>query len=435
MHRRDFYFKQPVAEDELDDAFAQAELAMRNLASDQELRGIYSGGTVAEHVAVPNLTVDVAGPCKAYDNDGQRIFFAGPVVVVNCAQDSDAIATTVAGVGNEKWVSITLKFKRTLSDPRVDGNSATVYFVRNESYELVVTQGTEASLGTATRPPLDPDGLLLVDVKRTYGQTQIFNANISTSRREDTIVLEGPPGGLSLRAGTIAAGIEAMLGNLNDHILGTAGAHVATAVDYEGSAGTWRDGEDTPTGNLEEVLDELFATLVDDAADVKIGAPARAGAKFALVAGSVGTQTAALLAALNTIAAYRRIGLYSGGVAPVDLGATISWTTTNTIVVPNVVAGDKLVIDAAVIFVSTTTGEIDGFASIVIDAVELARAEAKPTPRSSGTEIMSYATPLKAVYTHAGATGSVTILVQGIDNDGNHLTSSARQYLVEHVRP
>ncbi len=153
--RVDFYFRQRVTEAELDLAFALLEKADRDLAADLNIYGIVSGAVPAPHAPVPDLTVDLTAPARAYDNLGQRMFF-GTGQTVDCAVDLVGIPTDVATVGNERWLGIFLRFKRLLSDPRTDGNSQQVFFRRDESFELVVRQAPEGAIGVAPKPRSRP---------------------------------------------------------------------------------------------------------------------------------------------------------------------------------------------------------------------------------------------------------------------------------------
>jgi len=115
--RSDFYFRQKVTEAELDLAFALLEKADRNLAADIGVYGIISGAEPTPHSPVPDLTVDLTAPGRAYDNLGQRIFF-GTGQVVDCSVDHTGIPTEVPVAGQERWLGLFLRFDRLLSDPR-----------------------------------------------------------------------------------------------------------------------------------------------------------------------------------------------------------------------------------------------------------------------------------------------------------------------------
>jgi hypothetical protein len=207
--RLDYFFRQRVTEAELDLGFELCERAERNLAADLGFVGVVAGAVVSQHAPVPDLTVDVSGPGAVYDQLGERVFFSS-LQNVNVAQDDNGVSTAVAAGGNEKIVSVFVKFDRALSDPRVDGNSLTVFFRRDESFKFIVAQGAEAPAGTALPPPLRSDAILLADVVRTFGQTQVLNANITTARRQDALVVAGSP--RSLRRGRTIEAVSDLLG-------------------------------------------------------------------------------------------------------------------------------------------------------------------------------------------------------------------------------
>lgn len=175
--RRDFYYRQKVTEGELDAAFDALEAADRTIIKDLGFTGVASGLAVSQHAGVADLTVDVTLG-TAHDPDGQRIRIPTGQTV-NLAVDSNSVSTAVAGAPNARVVSLFAVFARALSDPRIDGNSNTVYFVRAESFAFRVVMGNEALLGTEVAPALAADAILLADVRRTFGQTQILNAQIN----------------------------------------------------------------------------------------------------------------------------------------------------------------------------------------------------------------------------------------------------------------
>lgn len=178
--RRDYYFRQKVTEAELDAGFDELEQADRAITSDLGLIGVAVGMVVAQQVS-PDLTVQVSGPGVIYDQTGQRITIPS-TQNVNCAVDEGALNTAVVTPGNSKILSIFAEFERALSDPRVDGNSATVYFVRAESFQFNVVAGVEA--GSPTAPALRGDQILIADITLVHSQSTIVNGDISTTRRQ-----------------------------------------------------------------------------------------------------------------------------------------------------------------------------------------------------------------------------------------------------------
>lgn len=274
--RRDYYFRQLVTEAELDAGFNGLEAADHAIMSDMSLVGVHQLAVVGQHAGTPNLTVDVSAPGIVYDQTGQRVTIPS-LQNVNVAVDDSAVATTVATPGNEKWVSVFVKFTRSLSDVRVDGNSNSVYFVRDESFIFSVLQGAEAAIGVATKPALLSDGILLADVHRTNGQTQVLTADINsgTSRRQDCFVVSGTP--RALRRGLIKDSFSDLLGYYNNHVTAAADRHAATAIDYAGG-GTWANGTTNPATTVELQLDKLVSDLAataDPSGLKKVGCQAR----------------------------------------------------------------------------------------------------------------------------------------------------------------
>ncbi len=286
--RVNFYFRQKVAESELDDAFDYAEQADQAIVIDNALVGVNAGLVVAQRGAGPNLTVDVSAGSAA-NKDGQRMA-TSVTTNVNVASDESSVSTTVTGAGNSKIISVFMKFRRVLTDPRTDGNSATVYFLESEGVEFIVRQGAEAV--TPAPPPLDGEHILLADITRTFGQTTITNADISIARREDVIVAAGSP--RALRRGTALAALTDLLGWLNGHLTGASDRHVATAVDVA-IASTWADASSIVGTDVDAALEEIVSDLAATTGAGRVGAAASAAsAMFGLAAGSVGTQLAAI---------------------------------------------------------------------------------------------------------------------------------------------
>ena len=294
-HRLDYYFRQRVSEAELDLGFSQLEQADRDLAADLGFTGVIANAVVSQHAPVPDLTVDISAPGAVIDQLGQRIFFSA-LQNVNVAQDDNGVSTGVSGAGKEKIVSVFAKFDRALSDPRVDGNSLTVFFRRDESFKFIVVQGAEASAGGAIPPPLRSDAILLADLTRSFGQTQVLNANLSIARRQDAFVASASP--KSIRRGRTLEAVTDFLAFYNAHVNGTADRHPAAAVDYAGG-GAWADGGTNPATTVEAQLDKLVADLTATSGAPKVGAAATAGSPNALAAGTVKSQLDALLAAVN----------------------------------------------------------------------------------------------------------------------------------------
>lgn len=267
-NRRDYYYRQKVTESELDAGFDGLENADRAMMSDHELYGIVEGLIVSQHAGTPDLTVDVAAGI-AYSRQGERIQVPA-LQNVDVSVDSNSLTTDVSSPGNSKIVSVFLEFDVALSDPRLDGNSATVFHQRDESFAVVVVQGAE---GVSPVPPsLNANRVLLADITRTFGDTQILNAVISpdptdladaTGRREDLIHVDATP--VALREVVLRGALTSLLTALNAHLDGSANRHGADAVDAIAQVS---GGESVSLGTVESQILELLASL-----DNKIPSP------------------------------------------------------------------------------------------------------------------------------------------------------------------
>lgn len=211
-NRKQFYLDQEVANAELNAAFAYLESADRALMTDQGFAGVMQNAVVVQHTGTPNLSVDVSGNAVVYDQLGERISWAA-TQTIDVSQDSSHVTTTVAGAGNEKWVAVFAVFARVLTDPRVDGASNTIFFDQVEGFTFLVTQGAEATIGTAPRPTLQSAAILLADVNITHGMTAVLNASIDTTRRQNIFDIAGSP--LAIHTGTVKSAIASMLAATN----------------------------------------------------------------------------------------------------------------------------------------------------------------------------------------------------------------------------
>lgn len=346
--RLDYYFRQKVTESELDLGFEMLEQADRDFARDIGIFGLIEGIVASEKAGVPDISVDVSGPGYAYDQLGQRIVLPA-AQNVSLANDLNAVPTAVQDPGNEKIISLFVKFDRALSDLRTDGNSQQVYFRRDESFRFVVRQGGEAPAGTAAPPPLQSDEILIVDATRSYGQTQILNANLSPNpdvpgdlgRRQNFIFAHAASvaidsGGFNTLdpvTDDVQSALQEIDDELTDHFGATARHHAAADIDFVphgnvastdvqsaigevidelaatatpgaglvgyGGGSSWLDGTTNPATTVEAQLDKIVSDLSATSGAPKLGAAARTGSPNALAAGSVRSQLDALLAHLN----------------------------------------------------------------------------------------------------------------------------------------
>lgn len=176
--RHDYYFGQLVAEDELDEGFAWLETADWNQDIDHGSVGVVYPRYTPTGFPPPSWQVSEQGPTAfgvtikegwAYDKLGRRMSPSpGGYVNLDCSVDYLGIPTAVVNPANEKYLSVFLKYKKLLLDPRTDDYGATVYFDQIEDYELEVRQGAEFLAGagdpTVNGAPLDSEDLLLADI-------------------------------------------------------------------------------------------------------------------------------------------------------------------------------------------------------------------------------------------------------------------------------
>lgn len=417
--RVDFYFRQRVTEAELDLAFALLEKADRDLAADLNIYGIVSGAVPAPHSPVPDLTVDLTAPARAYDNLGQRMFF-GTGQTVDCAVDLVGIPTDVTTAGNERWLGIFLRFKRQLSDPRTDGNSQQVFFRRDESFELVVRQAPEGPIGVAPKPALQADELLVCDVRRRPGQTQILAADIDTSRRQAFIFAQGTSVAvttgtwsiLAPLAATVQASFDEVDAELRDHFTAAARRHAASAIDYTAHGFV---GAGNVQAAIDEVVDDLASGAVGSSGATRIGVDASAGAPHALAAGTVKTQLAALLGFLNT-----HVSAPTGAHS----ASAIAATAHNNIAATNVQAQlQEIVTDLL-----ATSAAAPGASLVGVDAIAGA-----PTAIGAGTLRAALATLLGALNGHVnqGSGAHAASAISVADAGGNLNATNVEAALTE----
>lgn len=302
---------------------------MHNLAADLRIYGVVSGGVPSPHSPVPDLSIDFTAPARAYDNLGQRLFF-GTGQTLDCAVDLSGIPTDVSSAGNERWLGVFLRFTRLLSDPRTDGNSQQVFFRRDESFELVVRQAAEGPAGAAPRLALQSDELLLCDVRRRPGQTQIVNADLDTTRRQAFVFVQGSSVGITTgtwntlapTSPTVQAALDEVDAQLTGHFAGATHRHAAGAIDFAPHGFV---AANTVQGAVNELVDDLAAATGAG----QIGAGGVPGNPSPLAPGTVATQLSGLLGLLNN---------HVGAISDAHPASAISAVPHNYIAATNVQA-------------------------------------------------------------------------------------------------
>lgn len=272
MDRCSFFFLELLTFQDLNKAFTEAETADRAMALDAGLVGVAYGGALAEHSPQSTVVV-VAGPMAANDKLGERIFIPS-TQNLDIGTDNALVSTAVVSPGNSKIVSIFVKFARNPQSPVTDGNGDTVYFDQFESFAFYVVQGAEAV--SPTPPSVLSDGILLGDVTRTFGDSTIANADISTARREDIFV--ATQGSIAVRTGQAPAAVGALTTQLGQHVAGAAFKHPAADLNYAGGS-AWLDSTTNPAASVEAQLDKVITDLISttspNSGAQKIGCGAR----------------------------------------------------------------------------------------------------------------------------------------------------------------
>jgi len=180
MDKKDWYFDQPVREDELDSAFEFVSTAFDQRFVDMGWYGIAPNGfTPADQLGVaqdaPLAMTVVVAKGRGYTKEGKRLIRKTATDKPNLGVDLNG-APTVPGVGNDRYVSLFILPGYSLSDDRVDGNAVPVKFNKELMHTLEVVAGVEAAVGTAVKPALRNDALLLCDVLLNSASAQIIDA-------------------------------------------------------------------------------------------------------------------------------------------------------------------------------------------------------------------------------------------------------------------
>ena len=177
MDLRNWYFFQFVGHDDMRDLEARVEAVDKRIITDLFKGQLLVSGLAGSQNTVPDLTVLISAG-TAYDGSGNRIY-------VGTGQQADlsSYLPTLA----EVWVTVTAKFVRVLSDPKTDGFNQTVQYKNDEGFAITITKGVEATSGNAVKPTPPNGEVVLFDILLTNGMTQILNANLNVSRRNDNV--------------------------------------------------------------------------------------------------------------------------------------------------------------------------------------------------------------------------------------------------------
>lgn len=184
-----------IGNTELDEIYDNAGDADALHMADIHGSGIVTGLGVTENSPTPDLTIDVAAG-TGFTGQGKRVN-VGSAQAVDCTTDRDS-NSIIPSAGNERYISIVGKHDRALSDPVTDPVDGTLYTTEDDSFTLEVVSGAEAATGTATRPTIATDEVLLADIGPIDSTTtQLTTALILDSRLVDLGSSGGPASDVS----------------------------------------------------------------------------------------------------------------------------------------------------------------------------------------------------------------------------------------------
>ena len=240
--------KSGTLDDKLNLTLDDIESSANERIRDHHPYGVITGLEVVQN-SPANMTVKVnAG--TADDQNGARIEVPSQQSVDPLTDYQDN-AIALPTLGNEKYVSVFLKFKRLNQDAAQDDNSVAYYQSELESFEIRVRAGSEAPSGTATPPALRGSEILLADILLTPGMTTITTSDIELlDRRQDAWNL-APTNALpkQIRVGNAKAAVTQLLSWLNDLLdgdltLDTLGiTHLNGSEKFAGSVNPPSDGD------------------------------------------------------------------------------------------------------------------------------------------------------------------------------------------------
>ena len=197
MQRQSFYDNQVVDNTDLNAVSGNAEDADKALAMEAVGYGITSGLSV---IAVGGQMRIGVNSGTLIDKTGQRCAFVG-LHEQTITQDTAGIPVAV-GAGQERWVAVLAKVGRNLTnyqeDPSGGVKDNTNYTVQapivnpngdvvGASQILYVVCGAAAAVGSAARPALDAEAILICDLYVAYGQTDYTGDGVIDFQRSELL--------------------------------------------------------------------------------------------------------------------------------------------------------------------------------------------------------------------------------------------------------
>lgn len=352
MDKRNWYFRQVVSEDNLDEAFDRVEehheqalvdIGATHQPTDAKLGGIMHG----LKLTIDGVNVGISAGV-AYDSLGRKLQIDSDITVevtstgtssVGVGGPLDGGVPTAPGVGFFRYLSLFIEFQQILSDPAKDGTDTTVYTAILDSFQIVGTQGVPGN-PSGTLAPLGTTRVLLGDVVIDENslpvsiydlrrQSYIHAVDDETTATTRDLHDDFPVRGLDVDDGGAREAIITLLGFYNDHVRRDGDAtdkHSADEVDMPlipGGEHPLNSGD--LTGQIGEIIDYLNSMY-----DTEIFADAKVSGASNLASGRVSDQLQELLdyieTAANTVAALTDSDIASAAIA--DGSVSLPGTST-----------------------------------------------------------------------------------------------------------
>lgn len=230
MNKISWYYKQSVAYADMRYQGDSADASIKNAIKESEQPfGVVSGYEVTPGTGL-NLTVGTT-TSVAYDRQGRRMTPTTTPLTQSIAATTAGGSTAVSTGGNERWVSVFAKYGRKYTDAATDGSSNAVRKTVTEcinslgdsshpdgAYDATVckeagvdkfyiTVGAEAPIGTAVRPSLETEGVLVVDVHLVNGQGTIATGDLFFDRRQRLLPMSARLGMLDADLYSLTEGV------------------------------------------------------------------------------------------------------------------------------------------------------------------------------------------------------------------------------------
>ena len=180
--RYTYYRGKDVLPDDMADLFDAIEESIDGGWSKRGITGYLTGLPTVTAGTIFDLDVASGGadPFSGHDSLGQIILFETDPVNTGDLSGEFTLPTA----GNEKWLTLVVRYIKADSQPEVEKVPpvfTTVQFRQTQSYEFVIIEGTQALIGTATKPDITAEeGLYLADILVTFGDTDFTAAMIET---------------------------------------------------------------------------------------------------------------------------------------------------------------------------------------------------------------------------------------------------------------